>query len=201
MRTCKCIAVIGQNGTGKTHFIQNELLPKRKNGIILTPGGDQSWSKKINELNGTTNANCEISTTDIAHDLTGFHIVPMFRRKKYLETVFKSIFSRYHNGYVILDDSNLFLPSNIDNIGFLHEILGRRRQIMCDIIITAHSFRDYNPGFISYTSDLVLFKTSDSPVIRKKEFGDNLTGVIEASRLVDREYKKNKYYKTLVKFR
>jgi hypothetical protein len=190
-RTAKCILLIGQNGTGKTHLIINKLLPLRDASLILAPAGDQSWANEANE----------ISHNAIMPDMQGVFSVPMIRKKKYIETVLQSVYFNYHNGYLIFDDANLMFPSNIDNLDYLHEIFGRRRQKMIDIIITAHSFRDLNPGFFSYASDIILYKTSDSPTLRKRELADNYEMAMNVFRDVADGYKSNPYYNRVINLR
>ncbi|MFA5298992.1 MAG: hypothetical protein WC389_12365 [Lutibacter sp.] len=215
MRQAKCIALLGQNGTGKTHLIQNEILPKRESGLILTPDGDTAWNNLLNTKYKTetnyqlwdeprlmTSNSAKSEMFKILKESKGYTIIPMIKNKKYLNNVFEAIYYCFHNGFLIFDDSNLFLPANIDGIDCLHSIFGRRRQMMADIILTAHSFRDYNPGFISYTSEIVLFKTSDHPELRKSNFGNDLYNtVLSAFLKVKEQYVNDRHAKAVIKLR
>lgn len=133
--------VVGINGTGKTTWLNNEVVNKCKKCLIITP--DPSEWKGI-----PTIKNEDIRT------LNGIGKII------YEKDTLNFVRNNYFGGSLILDDAmsylNEFTPEAMQ---FLYT---RRRQRGVDIYIVAHGLRQLPPKSFTFASWLILFNSVEN---------------------------------------
>ena len=68
---------------------------------------------------------------------------------------------------MVCDDPLTYTPKNLEDHP-LKKILGRRRQMRCDVLFMAHSFMRLPPMFFSYVTDYVVYNTDLGDVDKRK---------------------------------
>ncbi len=144
--------VVGINGTGKTHFLKNEITQKLHpdKALILTP--DYAEWREVEE----------IKTPLQIRDFSGIKRM-IYESPDDLENI-KSNFS---GGALILDDAMAYL--NEQTPSTLQYLYIRRRQFGIDLYIVAHGLRQLPPKVFTFGSWLFLFNSAENFSARKKE--------------------------------
>lgn len=80
---------------------------------------------------------------------------------------FDAIYKHFTGGLLVCDDPLTYTPKNLEDHP-LKKILGRRRQMRCDVLFMAHSFMRLPPMFFSYVTDYVVYNTDLGDVDKRK---------------------------------
>ena len=172
--------VVGVNGTGKTTFLEKEVLSKYKKALVLTP--DNSEWKTLPVVR--------------ADELKFFNGIGkmIYTGPEILTTISR----RFYGGALILDDALAYL--NEQTPATMQYIYIRRRQFGIDIYLVAHGLRQIPPKAFSFASWLILFNTVENFSSRKKEIIPSLyDSIIESQqRIRNRVLNGEPYYKEYI---
>lgn len=153
-RKTKLINIVGTNGTGKTtlanEFIKKEIA-KGGRALIVTPD-DTDWLQyaRINIYNEDRIENFNGAMRHIWKDKEDLKII-----------------SRFKNGLLIFDDCRAYFSSILNDD--LHKLLIRRRQKQIDILAVAHGFTEIPPKFFTFSTEIIIFKTTDNVIKRRND--------------------------------
>ena len=172
--------VIGANGTGKTSFLQKEVLPKYQKALIITPDPAE-WKQY------------PIVSID---ELKYFNAIGrmVYSGPQMLQNVSK----RFYGGALLLDDAMAYLDEQTPDS--LQYIYIRRRQFGIDVYLVAHGLRQVPPKCFTFASWLILFNSVENFSARKKELIPEIYDTIITAQTNIREKVKkgNPYYKEII---
>lgn len=173
-RIVKLICIVGTNGTGKT-FLANQFVEKElsKGGkVLVVTSHDNEWTHLEN-------------LTTFNRFNSGAKRLVMFPDEEN-ETI-KRISEKFYNGLLILDDCGGYLGDKPPK--FFKQLMISRKQLMLDIIFTAHSLRDLPKMIFSFNPYFILKNTTAGIEGREKILEAN--GVKEKFEKAQEEIKKN----------
>lgn len=156
-RKAKCICIIGTNGTGKS-TLAVQLMQQQRSGLMILPTFDD-WAAQFPQTNCSGRA-------DLSYDGIRHHVMDSDSK-----VIFSKIFQYYRDGIIVCDDPIVYIPKNLDDHP-LKNILARRRQISCDIVFVAHTFKRVPPMLFDYITEFIIFNTVNASS-RKNELGAN----------------------------
>ena len=183
-RKARVTLIMGGNGCGKSTFAVNLMKNAIESGaasrgLMVLPTFDD-WAEIIPEVSGLDRHS--LSFEGIKHNVYNN------------DDDFKHIFKNYHNGILTLDDCRTYVPSNFDN-SYLKKILQRRRQMMVDVVLMAHGFREVPPKLFTFVTHYIIFNVTDNPAYRKadipEEHFDNIQKIVHRVR---KKAAKNAHY-------
>lgn len=183
-RKTKLINIVGTNGTGKTtlanEFIKKEIA-KGGRALIVTPD-DTDWLQypRINIYSENRIENFDGAMRHIWNDKEDLKII-----------------SRFKNGLLIFDDCRAYFSASLNEE--LHKLLIRRRQKQIDIIAISHGFTEIPPKFFTFSTEIIIFKTTDNIMKRRndiKRFDD----VQKMSFFVNYKAEKEPHFYTIIKY-
>jgi len=149
-RKCFLTLVVGSNGTGKTTFLENNIIKGKS--LIVTPDEIEYPNVRLIKNDSNLSKNIyEMSNTDIA--------------KVIYEENLEKILRNFSNGTLVLDDCKTYLTSQTP--ATMRELYIRRRQRMVDVYFVAHSLRQIPPSAFDFANKLVYFKTMENLKNRK----------------------------------
>lgn len=182
-REAKCIAIIGEPGTGKS-TIALELMKASGHGLMVLPDHD-NWAETCPAIQ--INENKSYEYIGVKH-----HIYNSDEDFKYIK-------KHLHNGVLSLDDARNYVPKNFDN-SYFKKMLRRKRQGMLDIVFQAHGFMEIPPQLFPFITDFIILPT-DSPEPRKKLFKtqEHYNAVYKAVQTVNRLKKTSQHVNRWVK--
>ncbi|MDL2309033.1 ATP-binding protein [Bacteroidales bacterium OttesenSCG-928-C03] len=167
--------VVGINGTGKTTFIRDEIIPSFKKCLVVTPDSAE-WK------------HLPIIAPDQIRTFSG-HGRIIYEGKETL----RHIKQNYFGGALILDDAMAYLDEQTPDV--LQYIYIRRRQYGIDLYIVAHGLRQLPPKCFTFGSYLILFNTTENFTQRKKELLPAIYNkIIAAQESIEKEVLKGKPY-------
>lgn len=184
-RIVKLICVVGTNGTGKTYlaneFVQNEL--KNNGKVLVVTTHDNEWT------------NLEDLTTFNNFD-SGAKRLLMYPDEE--NDTIRRVSEKFYNGLLVLDDCGGYLGNNPPK--FFKTLMINRKQLMLDILFTAHSLRDLPKAIFSFNPVIILKNTTAGIEGREKILEAN--GVREkfekAQKDIKKKIKKNPYYYEII---
>jgi hypothetical protein len=170
-----CVGVfIGINNTGKT-TLAKKIVTSFKNRRVLVvqyAGLEDSWNDyPVIDLKSP-----ELET------FTGIRQAYFMRHDKQSWTL---LFERFHNGVLVLDDCKNYIDPRVE--GPLLRLLVNRRQLMIDIYVMVHAFKQLPPKFYDYCEEYFIFKSISSPVVCKDNLEDNYPIIHAAWQRVNRK--------------
>ena len=179
-RIVKLICIVGTNGTGKTYmaneFVENEL--KRGGKVLVVTSHDNEWVQFE-----------DLITFD--RFASGGRRLLMYPDEEN-ETI-RRISEKFYNGMLVLDDCGGYLGNNPPK--FFKQLMINRKQLMIDILFTAHSLRDLPKAIFSFNPVIILKNTTAGIEGREKILAAN--GCLEKFERVQaqikKEVKKNPY--------
>lgn len=179
-RRAKCICLIGANGTGKSTLAVT-LMNRQPRGLILLPSFD-NWAVQF--------APCACARKS-DFDFVGIHHRIMDSGNI---AAFDAIYKHFTDGLLVCDDPLTYTPKNLEEHP-LKKILGRRRQMRCDVLFMAHSFMRLPPMFFSYVTDYVVYNTDLGDVDKRKtDLGQHYTKIRQMVQNANRAAAQNPHY-------
>lgn len=170
--------VVGINGTGKTTFVRNEVLPRFQKALVLTPD-DMEWRHLPTLDSG--------NLAQEVYNLTG-HARVIYKGPETMETVIRY----YSGGVLVLDDAMAYLGFQTSET--MRYLYIRRRQRGVDIYLVAHGLRQVPVQAFTFGSYLILFASTENFSARKRDLQPETYERIEqAQRELGEECRKNPY--------
>ena len=180
-RIVKLICIVGTNGTGKTYlaneFVKNELSKGGK--VLIITSHDNEWTqfedlKTFNDFN------------------VGGKKIVMFPDEE--KETLRRVSEKFYNGLLVLDDCGGYLGNNPPKS--FKQLMINRKQLMIDILFTAHSLRDLPKAIFAFNPVLILKNTTAGIEGREKILAANgaLETVEKAMKKIKSKSKKNPYY-------
>lgn len=171
--------IIGINGSGKTTFIRDKVLPNRKRSIIITPD-EMEWTS-VPFLRPSEIKSFEGPKRIMAYPDNFNSIIELLKKEKYA------------NGSIILDDCKSYIKSVTDET--LRYLYIRRRQFNIDIYLVAHGLRQVPPEAFTFASWLILFNSVENFSARKGEvLPETYQTIIEAQKEIKMRVKNGDPY-------
>ena len=140
------LILIGTNGTGKTTWLKNNLLPINQKNFVVP----------ANEMDSTAWDIPFLTSEEFKNGFTGSRLIlpdPAI--------VLKAIQNpKIKGGGLIIDDYRNFLQTNAAIPAIWRKLFSDRRHKMLDIAICGHDPAAINAGLFSFNPILVLFKTT-----------------------------------------
>ena len=179
-RKTELVLVAGINGTGKTTWLNEEVLKKSKKSLVVT-SHETEWAELP-----------LVKTKKEIYDLSG-HARILYDGPETLKKI-----THFHGGSLILDDARMFLSKHTE--GEIRNIYISRRQIAVDIYMSAHGLRQIPIECFSYASWLILFNTSENFSGRKNELLPELYQLIieTQQRIKKKVLAGNPYYHEII---
>ncbi|MDR3046196.1 MAG: hypothetical protein LBU51_01095 [Bacteroidales bacterium] len=146
--------IVGVNGSGKTTFIDQQIVSNSEKSLVVTPD-DMEW-KNLPEIPLS-----EIRT------FTGNGKI-IYRGPDTIEYIKKN----YSGGNLIMDDAMAYL--NHQTPDTMRYIYIRRRHFGIDVYIVAHGLRQVPPQCFTFSSWLILFNSVENFRNRKNEIQPEL---------------------------
>jgi len=181
MRAAKQIVIVGTNGTGKTTYLKklaNATLKRGERVLVITTHVEE-WTEYPN----------------LPHTAAAPQNFTHGARLLYMDKTTLELAADFRRGLLIFDDCRTFLKANTDSQ--LYKIMISRRQQMVDICATAHGFSHIPPAFFTYTTDIVLFRTTDNISTRKAVLPDFEKMKVAQARVNEKAQKQPHYYEVV----
>lgn len=180
-RIVKLICIVGTNGTGKTYlaneFVKNELGKGGK--VLIITSHDNEWTQFE-----------ELSTfNDFS---SGGRKITMYPDEEN-ETI-RRVSEKFYRGLLVMDDCGAYLGNNPPK--FFKQLMINRKQLMIDILFTAHSLRDLPKAIFAFSPVLILKNTTAGIEGRERILAANnaLETVEKAMKEIKTKSKKDPYY-------
>lgn len=171
-RATSVAVFIGINNTGKTTLAKKIVtsLKNRRVLVIQYAGLEDSWD--------------DYSVIDLkSPELETFTGIRQAYFMRYEQLSWNLIFENFHNGVLVLDDCKNYIDPRVE--GPLLRLLVNRRQLMIDIFVIVHAFKQLPPKFYDYCEDYFIFKSISSPVVCKENLEDNYPRIHDAWKRVN----------------
>lgn len=184
-RQPKNIIFIGTNGTGKTSALKRLVvaeLKKKDSHVLIVVPDDMEW-------NMVPFVNARFP--ERIKNYVGA------RKIIYFPGLLKIISDNFREGLLIFDDCRSYFRAQTDPD--LLDILIRRRQKMLDVCAVGHGFSQIPPAFFTFSTHIVLFRTTDSIKKRKDDLKD-FERMQEAQARVNKEAETKPHYNEIIKF-
>ncbi len=184
-RIVKLLCIVGTNGTGKTYlaneFVQNELSNNGK--VLVVTSHDNEWTN-FDELKTFNNFS------------SGGKKIVMYPDEEQ-ETI-KRVSEKFYNGLLVLDDCGGYLGDKPPKS--FKQLMINRKQLMIDILFTAHSLRDLPKAIFSFNPVIILKNTTAGIEGREKILMANgaLEKIEKAQKEIKSKIKKNPYYYKII---
>lgn len=186
MRKRELNLVVGQKGTGKTHFLKEialERLRKGDNVLVVVPFANL-WD--------------EFATISTAREVAAMRnqaarLVYDYSNPKSVEAI-----RYFRKGVLILEDARSYFTAATPQL--LQYIYSLNRHLGLDVYFVAHGFKYLPPQSFGYAQWLILFNCGDKPDTRKEILDDNLIKQIQyAQTAIKQELKTgNPYAKRII---
>lgn len=184
-RIVKLICIVGTNGTGKTHlanqFVEKELGKGGK--VLVVTSHDNEWT--------------QFEDLDVFDHFTGGGKRLLMLPDEEQATI-KRISEKYYNGLLVLDDCGGYLGDKPPKS--FKQLMISRKQLMLDILFTAHSLRDLPKMIFSFNPILILKNTTAGIEGRERILAANgALDRVEAAQLeIKKKIKKEPYYQKII---
>ena len=147
--------VVGINGTGKTTFLQHNVVEKSRKCLVVTPD-EMEWR--------------HLPTVSTPSEI--YNIQQPSRIIYQGPETISTVIHNFYGGALILDDARSYIGAmTSDELNYLYI---RRRQRAVDIYIVAHGMRQVPVQCFTYMSFLILFLTTENISDRRKDIDPEL---------------------------
>ncbi len=182
-RVAKMCVLLGTNGTGKTTLLHKILQSSGQRCLVITPH-DMEWG--------------DYPTTELRTSedfmFTGIcrHIFDDDKKNGTLKRL-----EYFKRGIIVFDDCRAYLDAGTAKE--IHQLLISRRQREVDIFAVGHGFNEVPPKFFTFSTEIILFRTTDNIVTRKDRLNDYPRACAVQKRVNERA-KKDPHYFELIKW-
>lgn len=184
-RIVKLICIVGTNGTGKT-FLANQFVEKElgKGGkVLVVTSHDNEWT--------------QFEDLDTFNDFaSGGRRIVMYPDEE--EQTIQRISEKMYKGLLVMDDCGGYLGNNPPKS--FKQLMISRKQLMLDILFTAHSLRDLPKAIFAFNPVLILKNTTAGLEGREKILAANgaLEKVQAAQLEIKKKIKKEPFYQKII---
>lgn len=184
-RIVKLICIVGTNGTGKTYlaneFVLNEL--QRGGKVLVATTHDNEWTQ-FEDL------------TTFQQFRSGGRRIVMYPDEE--NDTIRRISEKYYKGLLVMDDCGAYLGDKPPKA--FKQLMINRKQLMLDILFTAHSLRDLPKAIFSFNPVLILKNTTAGIEGREKILAANgaLEKVEAATKEIKSKIRQNPYYQKVI---
>lgn len=173
----KATLICGANGTGKTTFCIEHIIPLRKRNIIVSCSNEKKYATYETfyyscETNTFLRKNNEYTLQEIQKKHFTFSV--FFLKEEVFDfggyQVFKSFCKNLinvENTNIVFDDLKYLLSSKINDT--LKSLFVGFRQNNCNVFSVYHTLNDVHVSLLAHYSYMVLFKTNDKKVRKELE--------------------------------
>lgn len=141
--------VVGINGTGKTTWLNDNVVGKFSKSLVVT-AHDGEWSSLP-----------IVQSAKEIYNVSGSARV-IYEGRETLENLLY-----FHGGALVLDDARMFMGSK--TMDMVRRIYISRRQRGVDVFMSAHGLRQIPVEVFTFASWLFLFNTTENFSDRKRE--------------------------------
>lgn len=184
-RIVKLICIVGTNGTGKTYlanqFVEKELGKGGK--VLVVTSHDNEWT--------------QFEDLDTFNDFaSGGRRIVMYPDEE--EQTIQRISEKMYKGLLVMDDCGGYLGNNPPKS--FKQLMISRKQLMLDILFTAHSLRDLPKAIFAFNPVLILKNTTAGIEGREKILAANgaLEKVQAAQLEIKKKIKKEPFYQKII---
>lgn len=184
-RIVKLICIVGTNGTGKTYlanqFVEKELGKGGK--VLVVTSHDNEWT--------------QFEDLDTFNDFaSGGRRIVMYPDEE--EQTIQRISEKMYKGLLVMDDCGGYLGNNPPKS--FKQLMISRKQLMLDILFTAHSLRDLPKAIFAFNPVLILKNTTAGLEGREKILAANgaLEKVQAAQLEIKKKIKKEPFYQKII---
>lgn len=184
-RIVKLICIVGTNGTGKTYlanqFVEKELGKGGK--VLVVTSHDNEWT--------------QFEDLDTFNDFaSGGRRIVMYPDEE--EQTIQRISEKMYKGLLVMDDCGGYLGNNPPKS--FKQLMISRKQLMLDILFTAHSLRDLPKAIFAFNPVLILKNTTAGIEGREKILAANgaLEKVQAAQLDIKKKIKKEPFYQKII---
>lgn len=184
-RIVKLICIVGTNGTGKTYlanqFVEKELGKGGK--VLVVTSHDNEWT--------------QFADLDTFNDFaSGGRRIVMYPDEE--EQTIQRISEKMYKGLLVMDDCGGYLGNNPPKS--FKQLMISRKQLMLDILFTAHSLRDLPKAIFAFNPVLILKNTTAGIEGREKILAANgaLEKVQAAQLEIKKKIKKEPFYQKII---
>jgi hypothetical protein len=181
-RPAKMTIILGTNGTGKTTLLENILQNSGQKSLVITPDDIEWQGYDLVELD---------KPDDFVYSGIRRHI---FSPAKNVGTLDKIEY--FKKGILVFDDCRAYLHAATDER--IRQLIIRRRQRMVDVFAVGHGFTEVPPVFFTFSTDIILFRTTDN-IARRKDCLKDFDKMAEAQARVNKKAAKNPHYYERIK--
>lgn len=182
-RRAKMTLIIGANGTGKTSLLRRILTSSRQKALIITPD-DTEWDDLPLSLLA--------SPGDFAFSGLKRHIFDPHPRTGTLPRL-----HLFRKGIIVFDDCRAYLPAATPPE--IRQLLIRRRQRETDIFAVGHGFTEIPPVFFTFSTEMILFRTTDN-IARRRDCLRDYTAALAAQQDVNRAALRDPHHFRLIRW-
>ena len=174
-----CDIVVGAVGSGKTHFLEKEILPKMiesgKRVLVVTEQRDDWQDYPL------------LQNYDELKTFTGG------RKMYFADGRLEKIKEFYMNGILVFDDARTFINSQPTK--FLRWLLIGRRHEGIDLFSVFHGLDEVPPIYFKFSSRLIMFNSTGELAKRKQEISaEKINLIAEAKKQLEDDVRSGKKY-------
>lgn len=160
-REAKLTLILGAKGTGKTTLL-DEIIKTAKERVLICTPDEIEWQQYT--------ATQLLRPADFDFQGVRKFIFTNLGKKDFFNNGMRvNCFTR---GFLVFDDCRLFFKGYEYEKEIFRNLIIRQRHKMRDIFLVAHGFKEIPPFFFTYTTDIILFRTTDDISARKKDLKD-----------------------------
>lgn len=182
-RAAKMTVLLGTNGTGKTTLLRHILESSGQRCLVITPDDVEWGDYPLTDLR---------TADDFKFDGICRHIFNPHKECGTLQRI-----AYFKQGIIVFDDCRAYLKSSTHDA--IHELMIRRRQREVDIFAVGHGFNEVPPVFFTFSTEMILFRTTDN-IVRRKNCLKDYEAALQAQQRINSQAKKEPHYFEIIKW-